>query len=297
MPIVHGLYRRRNSTISERDIVAAYQRHVPGSFGMGLTAARLWGFPLPGALAEPVVEPPLHLLRRRAGRTPYRVRRSGPDSRIHLGTSESSRRSTSLVRWSRVRLNEVHLAVDDDILLTTRLRTYLQLGTSLSPGSLVAIGDHLVRQPREKFEGRSAPFAIIDDLKKAAAELNGRGVARIREALEHVRVGADSPPETALRLAFVQAGLPEPLPNVRAFHEGMDLGEPDLHWPQWQVIVEYEGPTHRTLEQRRKDADRDERRRLAGWIDLPMIAIDLTHGCAPAITRARKALRAKGWPG
>lgn len=294
--IVPGLYRRRGCAIGEEDIVAAYQRRVPGSFATGLTAARAWGFPLPGVLAEPVVEPSLRAPRRTRLRTPYRARRSGPDPRIHLATLDSVRRSTSLVRWSRVRPEEPTEEAAG-IRLTTRPDTFLRLGASVSLNGLVAIGDHLVRRPRPTFEDRAGPFTTIDELKAAAARFAGRGTVRVRESLDLVRVGADSPPETALRLAFVRAGLPEPLPNVRAFQDGVDLGEPDLHWPRWHVIVEYEGPTHRSPEQRRRDAGRDERRRLAGWMDLPMIAADLARGCTPAIARVRTALRACGWTG
>lgn len=41
------------------------------------------------------------------------------------------------------------------------------------------------------------------------------GVARARAALERVRVGAHSAMETPARLALVDAGLGEPLPQAR----------------------------------------------------------------------------------
>ncbi|GAA1310853.1 MAG: hypothetical protein ACTIN5_12785 [Brachybacterium tyrofermentans] len=294
--IVRGLYRREEVMASESEIVAAYQRQVPGAFAMGTTAARLWGFPLPGVLDIPVVEASRQL-RRRQARTAYPVQRSGPDRRIHLGAPDGSHRSTSLVRWSCPRLDAMPLATADDLVRTSRLHTYLQLGTSVGLDSLVAIGDHLVRIPRPRYEGRNRPFATIDELKDAAGHFTGRGAARLREAVELVRRSADSPPETSLRLAFVRAGLPEPLANGRAAHAGSDLGEPDLQWPQWRVIVEYEGPRHRSPEQRQKDAARDERRKLAGWIDLPMVAADLAAGCASAVNRVRAALHSQGWAG
>ena len=113
-------------------------------------------------------------------------------------------------------------------------------------------------------------------------------------------MSSDSPPETALRLAVVRAGLPAPLANVRVEQvqsEGtvLDLGEPDLHWPQWRVALEHEGPTHLDRNQVPKDIARGERRRDAGWIEVRTTFADLPHGCRSAVARVRRALESQGW--
>ncbi|MGO1200609.1 MAG: hypothetical protein ACTMKY_12010, partial [Dermabacteraceae bacterium] len=104
----------------------------------------------------------------------------------------------------------------------------------------------------------------------------------------------------ALRLAVVRAGLPAPLANVRVEQvqsEGtvLDLGEPDLHWPQWRVALEHEGPTHLVRNQVPKDIARGERRRDAGWIEVRTTFADLPHGCRSAVARVRRALESQGW--
>lgn len=294
--VQRGMYRRRAAPVTERDIVAALCRNVPGVFAVGLTAARLWGFPLPGVLSEDVVGPSRALRRSPAGSS-SRAPRNGPETRIHMGTTGPRRRSTDLVRWSHIDLEDSAPAHNGAVPLTPRTRTFLNLGSMLTRGALVAIGDHLVRRPRPEFEGRTSQYATVPALHRAAQEHHGRGAQRVREALELVRVSSDSPPETSLRLAFVRAGLPEPLPNVPVLEGSRSLGEPDLHWPRWRVIVEYDGPTHLRPDQRRRDNFRDEKRALAGWIELSMIAEDLARGCSRAIARARNALRAHGWPG
>lgn len=57
-PLVRGLWARADRTVTEREIVAALCRVDPTAFAAGLTAARLWGMPLPGVFSMPVTEPP-----------------------------------------------------------------------------------------------------------------------------------------------------------------------------------------------------------------------------------------------
>src|SRR5699024_1088131 len=162
--------------------------------------------------------------------------------------------------------------IDQVVPLTSRIRTLLDLGSVLQPEALTVIGDHLVRRPRPRFEGRTQPFATIEQLQAAAEEHTGRGVRAVRAAMKMVRMSSDSPAETRLRLAFLRAGLPEPVANSRlrvadAPGDGLiDLGEPDLQWPQWRVVLEHEGPSHLRPEQLSRDIERTERRRDGGWL-------------------------------
>ena len=113
-------------------------------------------------------------------------------------------------------------------------------------------------------------------------------------------MSSDSPPETALRLAMVAAGLPEPLANAAAQQEVeggriIDLGEPDLHWPQWKIALEHDGPTHLDRRQQAKDVARGDRRREAGWVELRTTADDLPQGCLRAVQKVRRELLRRGW--
>lgn len=279
---------------------------------------------MPGIFDLEVVEPPV-AARRVGERTVHRPGGNGVDRRIHLGTTSVRRKETALVRWSLVTTDSVHLisqpahvtgaalvtgpdlvAGPDDIsgpavTLTSRVRTLLDLASIVAPDALVMIGDHLVRRPRPAFEGRHEPHATLEQLREAAARFTGRGALRARAAMEQVRMSSDSPAETRLRLAFQRAGLPEPLVNVparkagRDGEPGLDLGEPDLHWPQWRVAVEHEGPSHLDAEQLPKDIARAERREGAGWIEVRTTARDLRDNCSRAVARVRAALVRQGW--
>lgn len=295
-----GLWARISHPVTEADIVAALCRCDSDVFATGLTAARLWKIPLPGALddeAVPSPRPP----RIERGRLTYRPGGRSVDTRIHLASPNAFRQGTALIRWSQLDVDPVTLGTMPAVRLTSRARTLLDLAGLLQPEALVAIGDHLVRRPREEFEGRSEPFMTLPELRRMADDFHGRGARKLREAVDRVRVSADSPAETQLRLAVVAAGLPEPRANERATSgpgaaDGeQDLGEPDLHWPQWRVALEHDGPTHLSPEQQAKDITRGERRTRAGWIEVRTTAVDLRYGCQRAVTRVRDALQRQGW--
>ena len=301
-PLVRGLWARADRTITEREIVAALCRVDPTAFAAGLTAARLWGMPLPGVFSTPVTEPSrqVHVV---VGSEILPPRGGAVDRRVHMATPGRRRQGTRLVRWSRVEAETVGLLEARNgpaVRLVSRVGTFLSLGSVLDVGALVAIGDHLVRSPRQEYEGRSRPYATIPELVAAAGGHRGRGARRVREAIAQVRMSSDSPPETALRLAMVAAGLPEPLANAPARQElaggeVVELGEPDLHWPQWKLALEHEGPSHLDRRQQELDIDRGDRRRDAGWVELRTTAKDLRAGCAPAVAKVRRELVRSGW--
>lgn len=271
----YGLYARTDEVLTEVAIIGALTRSDPAVVARGVSAARLWSLPLP---------------------RPHKEWASVPHpSPIHLGAAGRTRRDTSLLRWSRQCLRDEEIVQGAEVRATTRVRTWLDLATVLSREQLVQIGDHLVRIPRERLEGRSRPFATMDELTAAIHGYRSPGVTRLREVLELVRVGSDSPAETTLRLAAARAGLPPPELNLRVVEQGADLGEPDLAWPEWRVCVEHEGPHHRTPEQQEKDIIRRELREEHGWIEVQTVAVDLHSACRRGVRRMTEALVRRGW--
>lgn len=309
--IAWGLYGQRDDLHTEVDILSAYCRADPSVFAHGLSAARYWGFPLPQNLQTAVVpadpatypldRPPPKKVDTPPTKDAHPAEKSDagtpPDRRLHLAVPDRRRASNALVRWSEHSRDGGDLVTIDDLRLTTRSRTLADLSAVLRRDRLVEIGDHLVRRPRYWVEKRRSPYATIAQLKDQARASSGRGARTLREAVELMRVGSDSPAETRLRLALVRAGLPEPLANVRAYEGTIDLGEPDLHWPQWRVALEHESPGHLHRSQLRKDIRRGELRRDHGWIEVRTTAGDLQDGCWGAVSRVAAALRRQGWTG
>ncbi|MCW2132448.1 hypothetical protein B0G38_001611 [Arthrobacter sp. VKM Ac-2550] len=183
------------------------------------------------------------------------------------------------------------------LFLTTRVRTWLDLAQSLPLDDLVVIADHLVRVPRPNFENRYEPYATPFELgNMIARHPRKKGVRILRDALQLVRIGADSPPETQLRLAMVRAGLPEPRVNERIVDDmGNMLHPPDLSITEFRIAIEYEGQGHSLPDQIDRDIGRTERTLAAGWIEVRISKRHMAHGAKLAIDKIVSALIEQGW--
>ncbi|GAB3538260.1 hypothetical protein GCM10027403_24220 [Arthrobacter tecti] len=185
----------------------------------------------------------------------------------------------------------------DGVNVTTRERTWLDLAARLPVHDLVVIADHLIRIPRSNLEGRSEPHSTLERLQDMINRHAGkRGVRRAREALALARIGADSPPETLLRLALVDAGLPEPKLNVPISDEaGNEHHQPDLSYPEYRVGIEYEGSGHSDPEQVARDIARAERYGRLGWAEVRISKRHMVNDAKAAVAKVRSALIAAGW--
>ncbi|MDQ6753946.1 MAG: endonuclease domain-containing protein [Actinomycetota bacterium] len=189
------------------------------------------------------------------------------------------------------------VTVVDGMRVTTRARTWLDLAEMLSIDELVVIADHLVRIPRPYFEGRSEPYATKAELSAMIERHKGkRGVRKARAALELSRVGADSAPETELRLAVFRAGLPDPLVN-EPINDGWAtfVPSPDLSYREYKIAVEYEGGIHADPEKVDNDIRREERYRAAGWTQIRISKRHMKNGAREAVNKIREALIQAGW--
>ncbi len=181
--------------------------------------------------------------------------------------------------------------------VTTTARTFLDLATILSLEHLVAVADHLICEHDRHF---GPPKNAIVPEGQLRAYIGGfhhvPGLAKARKALELMRVGVDSPPETRLRLILHRSGLPEFLPNCKiAGGPGeFDVG-PDLACKEYKVCGEYEGEIHQTIEKQLHDRNRDERTRLRGWVQVKVYNADMKRGDAHVAAMFETALRQQGW--
>lgn len=142
-----------------------------------LSAARVWGAPLPATHSG---DWRIHLARRRGLNFPRRVNVVG-----HLLTFLPG----EVVEYDGVRL-------------TSPARTWLDLAGLLTVKELVAVGDYLVCCHGPEFPRPRQAMCSLDDLRDIIGRHRGmRGVRTAREAVELVRVGSDSAPETRMRLA------------------------------------------------------------------------------------------------
>lgn len=241
---------------------------VTGGVVSHLSAAMLWGFPLPLALDNLAA---IHLT-------------GGPGKRA--------------VRHKYVVGHQQSLEPDEIVTgvwvsCTSPLRTWFDLAGILTPDDLVMAGDFLLR--------RRNPLATVDALDAFLAGKRGRkGYRRAMRARALMRANTDSPKETELRLLLVRHGLPEPGVNVPIFDEnGCWIQDPDLSYERERIAIQYDGAHHADPAQRRSDIFRDESARDAGWRVVVLTQRDLDSaapGLEPtAVTRVRSALTERGW--
>ena len=191
-----------------------------------VSAARLWGVPLPAGL-------------------------DAVHTTVERGTRARSRGVVGHRSALGSTVTRCGLPVSDPATL------FLELATILDDGDLVVVGDHLVREPRILDPADIRPHITLAHLEVAVGAARGRGSVRARTASALVRDGADSPMETRLRLLALEAGLPEPILQFELIGGRQRVGWFDLAWPERRLIAEYDGDQHRTST---RQYDRDIRR-------------------------------------
>ncbi|MCR8670682.1 DUF559 domain-containing protein [Agrococcus sp. HG114] len=208
------------------------------------TAARIHGMPLPSRLEK--------------------------EARVHLGspTGGSRMRRPGVVGH---RLKSAVVEVDG-MRVEARADAFIHLATMLTVEELVAVGDWLVSTRRHD------PLTI-HELADAVRRYEGaRGLGAARRALALVRVGAESPRESLLRLV-INGALPEPTLQHEVFDEaGTFVARLDLSWPPIKLAVEYDGDHHSDPDQRERDRIRRERLRTLGWRVVVVTKDDLHDG-------------------
>jgi len=234
-------------------VLAAATRLKPWQAIAASSAVALWGIPIPARLA------------RRAGKVIVATEHGNP-----VPTAEAFRG----IRLSGDRLGR---SVLDGVVVTDPVTTWCLLSRELTRDELVAAGDCLVT-PSTRYEGRhpQLPVLAIEDLALAHERWGRSPGSRVRSAaLERIRVGVDSPMESELRCALVNAGLPEPRVHFEVPLRNGVVVHPDLAYVRERIAIEYEGDRHRELGRFRRDIVRREDFEDVGWHVVRSTAADL----------------------
>lgn len=247
-----------------------------------VTAARLWGMPLPAPEQE---AEPLHV--------------------IALGGAEPLRRP-GIVGWESAggtaRRVLDGLPVADAAAVWVQLAVPGSLGRDpitgrrrpLDPDWLVAVGDFVLTGPRPAPGEERRPLASLADLRAAARAHHGkRGAKALGAALPLLRRGPQSPRESLLRLALVRHGLPEPVVQP-AVATADGIRHADLGYPDERLLIEYQGDHHRTDQQQwRADLRRRDLFRDAGYRLVEVTMDDFADGGTALAWRIRRALASR----
>ena len=134
----------------------------------------------------------------------------------------------------------------------------------------------------------------LDELTAyVAAHRAWRGVAAARNLLTQVDAGSQSPMETRMRMALVNAGLPRPRTQAPVCAGAAPFAYLDLGYDTWRVGADYDGEPHR--DRWRYDLARQERIRDEGWWHRRFTALDVQSGWGPVVRDVGRALVAAGW--
>lgn len=247
--------------------VHAYAPVMPShAFFVGPTAALLFGAPLP----------------------------QGLHAQLHVGViypQTPPRRAG--IRGSQIMPHLVTTADAKGFHVADAASTWASLAPFLDLSDLVAVGDHLVQQPRYPGSGdvKRAPHATLDELAAAAGAGRRIGIGKLQQALPLLSTRAASRPETHLRLLLREAGLPEPEVNEDIFDDdGTFVACGDLVYRERRVVVEYEGDGHREPAQFQRDIERFQRLTEIGWLAVRLTSAHVYVDPGEAVRRVRSAL-------
>lgn len=218
------------------------------------TAAALLNLPLPESDPRPhhvTVAPPLH-----------RGRRLG-------------------VVWHRRCLDGATDAANG-LPVTSPLRTFFDLSSTLDVADLVAIADVLLRR---ELCTREEMLALRGVHGKKMREI-------LVESVQLADGNSWSPKESHVRVALVKAGLPPPECNGDVVEEGLWLGVGDLLWRQFKVIADYDGDHHEIPKQRHQDAQTRDDYAAHGWRH---VTLTKRMSYEQMTMRVSRALRSAGW--
>ncbi|ACL40576.1 conserved hypothetical protein [Pseudarthrobacter chlorophenolicus A6] len=263
-----GLFRPASWAFDLEEAARALSEATPGAWISHVTAARLRNSCLPPWLSD---SNELHLSKPKA--LPG-VRRQG-------------------ICGHRVIAGPGEIELVGGIWLSTRARTWLDLARILPLNDLVALGDELIRMPRPAFEGRAEAYTSVTDLKALISRHpNLQGIVRARQALDLMRVGSDSAPETFLRLGMLDAGLPDPELQVSLRQGDSRSPSADLGYRQRRIAIQYDGGHHLQEPQRLSDRRRNRAFEAAGWTVLVFDKADFEENFTTAIKHIKRAVRA-----
>ena len=199
---------------------------------VGLSAAAIWGMPLPPSAAQVLARGPVSLSRRGAATPSRRMKVDGHSIDIPDG----------------------HCASLESLVLTTPARTWVDCAALLPCDHLLAMGDYALGQG----------LVTLDEMTSIVTWARARrGIVRARQILPWIRVGVESAQESRLRWHVVASDLPEPDINPEVVLRGPRVVRLDLAYVGLRIGLEYDGEWH--IDTQEHDAKRRRQLEVVGW--------------------------------
>ncbi|MEV1328718.1 hypothetical protein AB0J20_03975 [Micromonospora costi] len=257
-PLFRDVYADAGLTVSHHTRCLAASRWIlpPSAAIAGRSAAVLYGVGSVGIATPLDVLVPVGL-------------RFGPVAGLAVHTGE---------------IPEADVRLRAGIRVTTPLRTCWDLAQWLPVDEAVAVVDALAARR----------LVRTDELRGHAHDRLGmRGWKRMLRVAELADPGAESAPESRLRVRLVLAGLPRPVTQFVVERDGRFVARLDLAWPEYKVAVEYDGLWHNDPDQFHRDRQRLDRLVSEDWIVLHVTAKRLRDDFDGIVADLRRALRSR----
>jgi hypothetical protein len=171
------------------------------------------------------------------------------------------------------------------------LQTWCELAGILDRDDLVAVADYMLSGER--------PLSSPGEIAVAVARWRGRrGGRNLRDAAARARFGVRSRMESIARMMVIDAGFPEPVINGIVHNDaGAWVAESDLVFPEFKLVLEYEGDGHRERGTFLNDIDRRQRIEEAGWRVIQITPRHVFQRREHTIALIASHLREHGWSG
>ncbi|GAA5152516.1 hypothetical protein GCM10023321_21370 [Pseudonocardia eucalypti] len=186
------------------------------------------------------------------------------------------------LRMTRARVDDADLVEAGGCRVTSPERTAWDLARRLSTVAAVVAVDALAHKC----------FDPADLLVRRAKQRGARGCRRLDEVVALADPRAESPMETRLRLALIDAGLPPPEVQYEILDRDWYLiARVDLAYVDAKLALEYDGAVHLDPRQHARDLRRDNDLARYGWHTMRLDKHQLTANLARTIGNIRAVFR------
>jgi hypothetical protein len=177
------------------------------------------------------------------------------------------------------------ITVIDGLPVTTLARTLVDCAADLPRLEAVAAADQFLRSGVD-----------AGALTAALEPVHGDRLRRANATLLSADPRSESPMESWTRCLIGDAGLPTPVPQLRARTPNGRSRFLDLGWERWRAGVEYDGMgAYLGLEAETGDRRRHQMLRNLGWEVVVLTASDVMEHPRPWLLRLRDLLLERGW--
>lgn len=218
------------------------------------------------------------------------------DWRIHVARERNgSKPRRRNVVGHRLTFKVGEVVMHDGVRVTSPARTWLDLASLMNVDELIAAGDSLVCAHGSDFPRPKEGLCTLPDLRRMVGAHPGmRGMKTARLALSEIRVGADSPQETRMRLILARSGPGEPVLNYVIRNTwGQPSVWPDAAYPEQRIALQYDGGHHADPLQVSIDFRRQSLTDRMGWREVRVYKEDL-EGDKPFVLEKVRAAMVSG---